>query len=394
MTEPGPQFPAPQPSEQQPPVQQPPVEQPDGRPNGRPPQGQPGVQSSQGRASGERSRTRRTGLLVGLIGGGALLLALIIGSVVWFSVQSNAHSPKAAAAPYLDALAHGDVARAVKLGSIDTSSPLVTRSAYAATKDRITAFGLKTLETNATTATVSVRYTQAGSMHTSSLSLKKVGTDLLFFPKWKLAPVTLPTVRVSIDGPANAPVEVNGARLSVHGDAELDALPGRYDVKLGDSDDFEAQGDSVTVTSLTSVANSTNAVSLKAELTDTGMKAAATAVDDWVDACIAQATYEPEGCSFRLINPYQDIQLSDQKWTLVTRPTFEVGGWDGTGWTVTTQTLGSATYKANATASDGRTGTLVSPSPVSVAVAGEILGFENGKAVFQSIDWSGKAASA
>lgn len=354
-------------------------------------------------AASPQPARKRTGLLIGLIGGGVLLLALLVGGGAWFAVQTAAHTPQAAARPYLSALAAGDVATIKRLGHITTTSPLVTQKVYAKTQGHITAYSVRPGQTSGQTATVIVGYTQNGHRHSETLALKKTGTDMLFFTTWKLESVRLPTLKVAFDAPGTATATVNGAAVKPDstGTAIVDALPGDYDVELADNRDYEADGASLWVTALTGKATTpTSLVTLQARLTDAGTTAAKAAVNAWVASCIAQHTITPSGCSFGLINDYPDLTLTNQKWTLVKAPEFDVGlggggDWEDGGWIVTTVTPGSATFSADASASDGRYGTLTSVSPVRVSVEGAITGFDGkGDAIFRSIDWSGKEATA
>jgi hypothetical protein len=339
-------------------------------------------------------------MLVGTIAGGALLLALIVAGGAWFSTQLTAHTPQAAARPYLDALVSGDVAAVTELGHISTTSPLVSRKAYAHVQGHVTAYSVRAGEVGDDTATVVVDYRQNGDMHTQTLALKKTGTDMLFFSKWELEPVTLPSIQVTVEAPEGATAEVSGTKVAVdsRGTAHVDVLPGNYDVELGDDRYFVADGASVWVTDLTAHdAAPATAVSLEATLTDAGSTAAKAAVNAWVASCIAQHSISPKGCSFGLIDNYPDVHLTNQKWTLVSAPKFDIGttGWDHGGWIVDTVTPGSATFLADASTDDGRYGTLFSMAPLRVAVEGAITGFDSkGHAIFRSIDWSGKEATA
>ena len=355
----------------------------------------PPTQPGDGLQASAPATTKRNGLLIGLVGGGALLVLLVVAGIVWFAVQTAAHAPAAAVSPYLSALVKGDAATAVKVGRIQSDSPTLTDSAYRATKDRITSYKVVGVHTSGKASTVVVRYEQAGETHKESFQVTSDGTDQLFFTRWRLAPITLPVVKVSIDAPRSASTSVNGTHLDTGDDGEvaLDVFPGRYQVSLAGTHTYQAQSHTVTVTSLAAGTASTRSVGLAATLTSAGMKSADAAVNAWVAACIAQQTIQPTGCSFGLIDDYPDVHLSNQKWTLVTAPTFAIGPWDGSGWTVITTKLGAASYTADATTDDGGYGTLSSEQPVGVAVEGHITGFgADGSATFTSVDWSGKAS--
>jgi hypothetical protein len=342
-------------------------------------------------------RPKRRRLTIGLIAGGAALAVLFVGGAVWASFETAAHTPQAAVKPYLDALVKGDVAKALRVGDIDSRSPLVTQKVYSKTADRVTGYSIRPDRTGSNEASVVVKYLQGANHNTQVLTLKKTGTDLLFFTRWTLEPVELPTVKIAVDGPAQG-VQVNGSDvpLGSSGDAELQALPGRYEVTLPSTASFTGGDQAATITQLESSGTTPgDAVSIGVSFTDAGQTAADNAVNAWVNGCIAQPTIQPAGCSFGLVDDYPDLHLANQKWTLASAPKFEIGPWDGHGWPVVTTTVGAATFLADFSADDGSYGTLFSEEPVPVRVEGEITGFgKDGTATFQSIDWSGKAAEA
>jgi hypothetical protein len=345
-----------------------------------------------------QARPKRTGLMAALIGGGALVLALIAAGAVWGSIETASHTPQAAVKPYLDALVKGDVAKAVKAGNIDTRSPLVTQKVYSKTADRVTGYSIRPGSAAGNEATVTVRYVQGANRNTEVLHLKKIGTDMLFFTRWALEPVALPAVKIAVGGPTADGVTVNESAVRVGDDGvtELQALPGRYEVSVAATASVTGDDQSATITRLQASSNApADTATLTVRFTDAGQQAANAAVNAWVAGCIAQPTIQPEGCSFGLTDDYPDLHLSNQRWTLASAPTFEIGPWDGRGWPVVTSAAGAATFLADFSGDDGSYGTLYSQSAVPVQVEGEITGFDkSGAATFQSIDWSGKAAQA
>ncbi|GAB3609196.1 hypothetical protein GCM10027414_13210 [Humibacter ginsengiterrae] len=341
------------------------------------------------------AKPKRSRVLTWLIAGGAAIVVLIIAGVVWASVETASHTPQAAVKPYLDALVKGDVKAAVKAGNIDTRSPLVTQKVYSKTSQHVTGYSIEPARTAGSEAIVTVKYRQGTSRYSEVLRLKNSGTDMLFFTKWKLEPIKLPTVKIAVGAPASDGVTVNGTTVGSHSDMELDALPGHYDVSLPSTANYTVADKSTTITDLNSTAASSGkgVVVLEATFTNAGQHAANDAVNGWVAGCIAQPTLTPTGCSFYLNNTYPDLHLSNLKWTLASAPVFDIGPWDGHGWPVTTTTNGSATFLADYTADDGSSGIVFSEAPVPVQVDGEITGFDkDGKAIFASIDWSGKAS--
>jgi hypothetical protein len=218
---------------------------------------------------------------------------------------------------------------------------------------------------------------------------------MLFFTRWRLEPITLPTVKIAVGAPAADGITVNGTTVGAESEMALDALPGRYDVSLPSTANYTVADKSTTISELKDSGDTSgkDVVALDATFTNAGQHAANDAVNGWVGGCIAQPTLAPTGCSFYLNNTYPELHLSNLKWTLASAPVFDIGPWDGHGWPVTTTTDGSATFLADYTADDGSSGIVFSETPVPVQVDGEITGFDkDGKAIFTSIDWSGKAS--
>ncbi|MGN6206889.1 hypothetical protein [Humibacter sp.] len=340
-------------------------------------------------------KPKRSRMLTWLIAGGAAIVVLIIAGVVWASIETASHTPQAAVKPYLDALVKGDVKAAVKAGNIDTRSPLVTQKVYSKTSQHVTGYSIEPAHTVGSEATVTVKYRQGSSRYSEVLRLKNTGRDMLFFTRWRLEPITLPTVKIAVGAPAADGITVNGATVGAESEMALDALPGRYNVSLPSTANYTVADKSTTISDLKDTGDTSgkDVVALEATFTNAGQHAANDAVNGWVAACIAQPTLTPTGCSFYLNNTYPELHLSNLKWTLASAPVFDIGPWDGHGWPVTTTTDGSATFLADYTADDGSSGIVFSEAPVPVQVDGEITGFDkDGKAIFTSIDWSGKAS--
>ena len=340
-------------------------------------------------------KPKRSRMLTWLIAGGAAIVVLIIAGVVWASIETASHTPQATVKPYLDALVKGDVKAAVKAGNIDTRSPLVTQKVYSKTSQHVTGYSIEPAHTVGSEATVTVKYRQGSSRYSEVLRLKNTGRDMLFFTRWRLEPITLPTVKIAVGAPAADGITVNGATVGAESEMALDALPGRYNVSLPSTANYTVADKSTTISDLKDTGDTSgkDVVALEATFTNAGQHAANDAVNGWVAACIAQPTLTPTGCSFYLNNTYPELHLSNLKWTLASAPVFDIGPWDGHGWPVTTTTDGSATFLADYTADDGSSGIVFSEAPVPVQVDGEITGFDkDGKAIFTSIDWSGKAS--
>jgi hypothetical protein len=344
-------------------------------------------------APGEPKRKDRR-LLVWLISGGALLVVLVAAVAVWSGVETSAHAPRAAVSAYLDALKRGDADAAAKLGNITKSGPLLTDKVFGAAKDRIVSYSVESQSIDASTATVRVAYEQGNARHTASFSLAAKGKDDLFFTRWSLQPVALPTVGVTTSGPGAMTLTVNGTDLEgvSAGSDEFPAFPGSYTFTSQGTVDFSTTRATAMVDLGGSLgAADTATVQLTAALTDAGKQAADNAVESWVNACIAQPSLQPVGCSFGLTGDNSGLTITNEKWTLQSAPQFTIGAdFNNGGWAVATTTPGAATFNADFTESDGEYGTITSIGSVPVQVDGRITGFNaDGTAIFQSITWTG-----
>jgi hypothetical protein len=339
------------------------------------------------------SSPKNRGLVAGLVAAGVVMLGLAAGIGVWVGAQAATHSPAAAVKPYLTALEKGDVAAAVKAGHISTHSPLVAASVYTQARDQVSTYRVSGVAVHGSSAVVDVDYVQSGQHRTQSLSLRAEGRDDLFFTRWVLQPVRLDTLDVAVAGPANATLTVNDQPVPATA-GSYQVLPGSYDVTVTATDDYSADTQTVTASDLDAAdGGGAQKVTLQPTLTDAGRQAAVAAVDAWVAGCVASTELVPSGCSFGAINDIPQYTQTNTKWTLDSAPQFTVGDWTEGGWAVTTTTAGSATFSADISDSAGDTGT-ASTNPIPVQVAGVITGFVNGKAVFQSINWSGSQAIA
>jgi len=353
--------------------------------------GAEGADRAEGTAgvAGSPAAPRRRRRRLVLIGAGALLFLLAAAAAVGVGRTAASHRPEAAVAAYLEALQQGDAERAFTLDGTEVGDDdvLLTDEAYAAASDRVSDFDVAPAVVDGESATVEATVQQggeAGPRWQQSFALVSDGRDLLVFPRWELQPVELGTLTVQVGAPSSATVSVAGAELP-RGDSatvELRALPGSYDVELGGGGELWG-APAATGTASGAGRRGTPAV-LVAELTEAGEASARAAVDGWVSGCVGSPDPRPEGCSFALLNGDGGYELSNQKWTLETAPTYDVGAWDGTGWDVTSVTEGAASYSADARDASGATGTFGSVSPVPVRVAGVVTDVTPEGAAFEA----------
>lgn len=336
-----------------------------------------------------RGLSRRS--LVGIVAGAAALLLVLVGGGVAYAVGSDSHSADRPVRAFLDDLSDGDVGDALDDAGITRtkSDVLLTDAAYAKATDRVTGYRITSVRQDGDTATVSAYLTQAGRQVPATFTLDKAGTDWGVFPKWSLQAPRLGGVTVVVQGPPKSTVTVAGQRVTTDtlGALSLKALPGAYAVAVDGGGWFSADSQTAAVRGFGAAPSSQ--LTLTTTLTDKGKQAATAAVDAWVDGCVASTSTTPEGCSFYAYGENPANTYTNQKWTLDSRPTIDVGGWSNTGWIVTTSSFGSATYTADFTGPAGA-GTATA-GPINVNASGYVTGFSDSGATFVSAVGNGSS---
>jgi len=337
-----------------------------------------------------RRRLRR-GQLIGIIAGSTAVVLLAVAGLVGYSVGSASHAPERQVEAFLDDLSTGHVDDALSAAGIrhSKSDVLLTDAAYAKASGRVTGYRVAAVERSGDTATVGVYLTQSGRRVPATFTLEQVGTDWGVFPRWQLRAPTLGSVDVAVTGPPRTAVAIAGQRTRTDssGAVALRALPGTYDVAVDGGKWFSAKATTARVLGFGETSSSP--VSMTTSLTAAGKQAATTAVDAWVDACIASTEAAPSGCSFYAYGENPANTYTNQKWTLDTRPTVQVDGWLTKGWMVTTSSFGSATFTAAFTGPAG-TGTATA-GPINVNASGYVTGFSDAGATFVSAIGNGSS---
>lgn len=337
---------------------------------------------------GDRTKSY-AGLVAALICGAALLVTSVVAIGV-FAVAAGNTQPSRQVAAYLGALIKGEASAALKIDGTKVTSAdlLLTDEVYSKAQDRISAFAIIGTTISGKGAAVVVRYTQGGQQIRQTFQLRSVRKDLFVFDHWRLAPVPLGTARVTVDGPDDVAVTIAGEPVRLkNGAGALRALPGQYVVGSKDTAAFTTWDSDATVTGLGAHAV-VSAGAVELTLTARGRAEATKAVNGWIDHCVASTALVPSGCSFGLSSAgLAGVALSNQKWTLVTRPTFTIGAWDGHGWDVNLLEAGAVTFRADARDAAGDSGTITSVSAIPVKVGGLITELDTGHAVFTSNHW-------
>lgn len=329
------------------------------------------------------SKRKRTGLIVGLVSGGALLFLMIVAGIIGAVALSTSHSPEHPVAAYLRALGSGNASEALRLSGVHATSAdlLLTDAAYRASTDHISAFTIGTTTTDGDTATVTARLTQGAQHYEQTFTLQKTGTDLLFFPTWQLQPVQLGAVLLRVNGPSDAALTVAGIAAPAGATVQLVALPGTYPIAATTASKWYTLNDaSATVIGFGTAGS--RPVTVTATLTQQGLAAATDAVNNYLDGCAAAATFMPPNCPFGATGQDPAYTYSNEKWTIDPRPTIEIGAWRSGGWSVTTTTPGAATFTADVSNATGH-GTS-STDPIPVRVAGSITKIDDSGATFST----------
>ncbi|HXH33405.1 MAG TPA: hypothetical protein VNJ54_03210 [Plantibacter sp.] len=324
--------------------------------------------------------------LTGIIAGGSALLLIIVGGIVGVSVGNALHAPEVTVKSYLDALKAGNAEQALKLSGTEVSSAdvLLTDEAYDAASGKVSGYTIGKTTTSGDTATVQARLTQGGESVDQEFTLTKVGKDAVLFDKWKLEAPELSTVQVDVVAPSDAVATVGGVELTdvepiAEGSYQLRALPGTYDVALSESDWYAAEATTATAQGFGQTAE---AATLAVTLTDAGTTAVEEAVNAYIDGCGAATDLAPEGCPFEIRND-TGYTPSGVAWKFDTRPTFTIGEFSGSGWSVDSETVGRMSMTCTLTdPATGQTGPGYSITPVDFIVGGTIDGFTDDGATF------------
>jgi hypothetical protein len=352
----------------------------------------PAVASVPGPVSGgwvpPRRTRRRIGRrgLIGIVGGAVVLVLLVVAAVGGVAAGRVHYSPDRTVSAFLDQLSAGDVSAALAAGhvTVPKNDPLLTDTVYKSLKNRVTDYRIRSSQTSGDAARVTAVLKQGSHAVTTEFDLTSTGTAWGLFHEWRLDPVSLGAVDVTVEGPAGASVTIAGQKVTTSGQgtATLKALPGTYPVTgEGGSKWFTTASKSADVIGFGGTAS--NPIVLQTTLTAAGKTAATAAVTKWVDGCVASTDLEPSGCSFAAYGERSGETYSDRKWTLDGAPSFTIGGWTGQGWSVVTTKQGSVTFTEHIESAAGSgTGTA---GPIAFSTDGLITGFSDSGATYRSL---------
>jgi len=302
------------------------------------------------------ARRSRTGLIVGISIAAAVIVLGGAGLAVAGASISSSAAPDKQVDEFLQHLVDGRAEAALAVMG-EKPSGLLTDEAYTSSANHITGFTVGKAKTTGDTSTVTAKITQGGTSYSQEFTLSKSGKSFLVFDTWQLEPLSLGVVDVQVQGPAGLSFEIDGNAVDQTAGTSLRAFPGDYGVSVVDDDDlFDAVPATANVVGLSdSAAGSLATAAVTTTLTEAGLAAAQSAVDAYVDGCVAQPSLKPDNCGFEA-RAQDGVTYSNIRWTLTARPTYSFGGWAQNGWSVTTETAGTLDVVADSVDSAGRSG--------------------------------------
>ncbi|GAA4141711.1 hypothetical protein [Leifsonia shinshuensis] len=348
--------------------------------------------------------TTRVWIVIGAFAS-ALCLGLAATVVVMFFGAREASQPSAIVSAYLSQVERGHISAALRMEgrAADPAEVLLTDTAYRHATDRMTGFDILGTRTVGAGATVEARIQQKSGSSTATFELSRTVTPLspLGLDTWRLRPVELTTVEITVGAPGRIAATLAGVPLGWKGAVQhIHAFPGDYAFALtSQSPWFTVPDAAVSVAGF----GHSDRFQVPATLTAKGRDAAIAAADAWLDQCAAVPDFHPVRCSFGLTSgPDAGEVWANQSWKVQSRPTLAIGDWDfgcrtpttagvsaGGCWPVTTTAPGEVTFHADySIPATGETGDVTSTGPIEADVTGWISSFTDSGALFGSVDWT------
>ncbi|GAB3406816.1 hypothetical protein GCM10027515_21960 [Schumannella luteola] len=267
------------------------------------------VSGADGRHPGYPNSTPgTTGLARGIVIGGMVIAALVVGVVAVNTIREVAFSPQAVAREYLNAIASGDLERADEMiepdGKGDPGATLVTSDVLKSAENRISDVRVSRVSSGGY-ATVS--YTLDGRTTSATLRLEREGTQAVFFDKWVIADSLAGTIAISAR--SSNTVSVNGVDVDLpartYGSIRLIAYPGVYNLTIPDTSKWVV-ADKAKLT-IGRSGRSYQSADLAVTPTAALEKEVESQVRAHLDDCAASTDARPRGCPFR-VSAYGDVQ--------------------------------------------------------------------------------------
>lgn len=273
----------------------------------------------------ERARWIRLGIAAGV------LVALVGGAWIAISVvNSSQYSAKATAEKYLDALAAGDLEKALDLAPVDTGearNTLLTEEIYEAADGTITGYEIVDESSFGGMVTFTVRFEGLdGESDEGSLTLEKDGKTGVFFDNWVIGEGGL-AGRVTLDLPdASGTLAVNGVEAGETRNGDYWLFPGSYQFNPYDGSRWVTAGEETTVVEPDSYGGYVNNADL--EPSEEFRSAVEEQLTAYLEKCLAATTIDPEDC------PNETYAYGEEQrkvvWKLAKAPEISYDGFDGT----------------------------------------------------------------
>ncbi|MEO7015425.1 MAG: hypothetical protein ABI130_03650 [Leifsonia sp.] len=333
----------------------------------------------------------------------ALGLGVGITAAVMLVQAREAAQPVGVVSAYLSHVQRGEITAAMRMEgrAAKPTEILLTDKAYRQATDRMTGYSILGTQTVGTTSEVRVRIQQKSGSSTATFELAEVKNpiSLLGITVWRLKPVVLESVAVTLGAPGRIDATLSGVPLGWKGaTVNLHAFPGRYSLAIkSQSPWYTLPGGDIPVEGF----SGDNQFMRTATLTAKGQDAATAAANAWFDKCTADPDFHPAGCSFSLTSGANPGEVwTNQSWQVQTRPTIKLGDWafdcpvstpspEIGCWNVTSAPPGLVNFHANySIPATGETGDVTSTGPIQAKVEGWITSFTDAGAVFTSTPWN------
>lgn len=231
-------------------------------------------------------KKRRTGLIIGLIAGGVVvLLALAIGLIA--ILAGGGDKPSATVKTYLQALSDGNATKALDQGGKPSDTTFLTDAALKTQQGvaKISNIDVSDGYSSGNRARVTATYKFGNKQADESFSLTKISGD------WKLDATVYPIDLTSLDIP-----DLTLLGIKADGKDKAYVFPGP--LTWGSSNDYYTVKDSGGADDFTLSPSdgSFSYTSLETDLSDTGQKAVADAVTTLLTTCAASKSLEPDNC--------------------------------------------------------------------------------------------------
>lgn len=260
------------------------------------------------------------------------LLAVIAAGIITIQlVSTNLYGPQQPIRDYLQAMRDGNGAKA--LGLLRANIPPASPALLDGEALKQAAAGIEDVKIGQPQnignqrVKINVAYSADNTPHSADFTLEPVGTEWMFFSKWQLTPITLPTMNVSVVN--SEVVEINNVTVGTPGGRGTFAtfFPGNYRASL-QGPLFEAPERVVLVENGKSVPQTATLITQPSAALNNQVDAR---LKEYLDGCSRQAVLLPTGCplGWRTANRV----ASPITWTITEYPQAQITAYGG-GWSI------------------------------------------------------------